>query len=109
MAEEKGDLKGLLTKFAETTYTKGVPRIIKSTSWFLKLIWAIGVFLGGGMAVYQITKIALDFLEYPTVTSLVQKFEHSEFPDMTICNKYPMSTRNFKSLTPQDYFMKYGK
>lgn len=83
----KAKIKDPLHKLATDSTSSGIPRILKSKHWFIKLIWVV-CFLTSAVYCAHIIKITIDdFLEYNFITRIEQFNEvPSLFPTVTLCN-----------------------
>lgn len=90
---------GELRKWCLTTSIKGIPRIIRSRSLFLKFAWTVSVLFFISVAIEQTTKLTLNYLSYPSFTSL-RKYHVNlsgttknsvQMPDLTVCNLNPFA------------------
>ena len=95
-------------QFLKVTSIKGIPRIFRTKSYFLKTVWGISVICFISMAAYQVTLLSKAYLEYNSVISLTEhpvdlsgQTPHAiRFPDITFCNLNPfaVSTHNLKHI-----------
>ncbi len=73
--------------------THGLPRIVKSRSYFIKTIWAICTIISTSVCIYQIHKSIVSYLDYDTTISVENIVEiPSPFPEVMICNLNPFQT-----------------
>lgn len=71
----------------------GLPRIVKSRSYFIKTIWALCTIFSTSVCIYQIHKSIVFYLDYDTTISVENKVEiPSPFPEVMICNLNPFQT-----------------
>ena len=103
MSGQRKTFLDVLTSCGESTTVKGVPRIIKSKSLFLKLLWGAAVCFGGCLAVYQLTVILVNFNSHPTVTKVIENHVASVFPDVTLCYLNAFSVFDYISVDPELY------
>ena len=108
-SKETKSVKEVLKDYVKTTSIKGVPKISKSRSMVMKALWLMAVLCGGSMASFQLTKLTMRYFSYPTMVTIDQVFAHAEFPDVTVCNKYPMSKAIHSQFTPDMYYRKINQ
>lgn len=115
-------IKQELVTFVEMTSLKGGSRIIRSTGYALKYMWAIVVLTTTTYAIYSAVSLILTYYEYPVETfvkefdildedqqaEIQRKYNSTQFPDVTVCNlNYLASTEDQLSpgtLTLQQYY-----
>ena len=78
--------------FLETTSVKGVPRMMKSRSTILRLLWGLSVLLGAFIAGYFLVKLfMLYFSRKVTMAIKEERREEIVFPSLTLCNLNPIA------------------
>ena len=85
--EKKPSIKKCIVDLIEDSTMHGLPRMFKSKSWLVKIMWFF-CFLGStGYCVYLTLTSVFDFLDYDVVTS-IETFREipSTLPAITICN-----------------------
>ena len=85
--KNKTSIKKCIVDLIEDSTMHGLPRIFKSKSWLVKIMWFL-CFLGStGYCVYLTLTSVFDFLDYNVVTS-IETFREipSTLPAITICN-----------------------
>ena len=81
--------------FLETTSVKGVPRMMKSQSVTLCLLWFTSVVLGAGIAAYFLAKLFILYFSYKVTVSIEEKHVTDiGFPSLTLCNLDPLANTN---------------
>jgi len=77
------ELKNLITD----STIHGIPRLLKTKSFFMKIVWGIFTAASVVLCVHQIKQSVEDFLSYDTVTTFETIVEiPAKFPTITICN-----------------------
>ena len=98
----KKQLKTKLFESMRATPIHGIPFMVDSKTWYMKLFWILFFSAFAGFGTWLIIKAILDYFEYPVVTVINKKFELSpEFPAVTICNLDPLVS-NFASFELQN-------
>jgi len=82
-----------------------VPRIVKSKTRFLSIIWLLGVFTCGGFLIWQVVVILNRYFSRPVNTLLFQApgWQKPTFPDVTVCNSCPLVNDKDILLSYSDY------
>ena len=77
----KKEIKETIKQNMETTPIHGLPFIVNSKSWYMKLFWIL-FFVGfAAFGSWLIIKAFSDYLEYPVVSEVKENIEsHPEFP-----------------------------
>ena len=92
-----------LRQFCQKTSVKGIPRILRTKSYFMRTIWVTSVTCFLAMAIYQAFLLSAGYLEYASVTS-VREFsvdvtgisaDSVRLPDITFCNMNPFSISTY--------------
>ena len=77
--------------FLETTSVKGVPRMMKSRHVIFRVLWALAVLLGAGIAIYFLVELFRLYYSYKVTMSVKELQEQNlEFPSLTLCNLNPL-------------------
>lgn len=95
-------LANIVVSFFERTSVRGVPRIVRHKTWFLRLLWLIGVLTLLGIAISQAISIISEYLKNSKVTLLKEEnvlstFQNKEgltFPSITVCNLNPLASND---------------
>ena len=103
-SEHKISLKTTLRKFGETTSIKGIGRLIKSGSIFVRVMWLFAVIIGMTVATYQTTLLLNGYFSYKMTTESREIYANPQFPDITLCNLNPLSVSKVSGMDMQDYF-----
>ena len=83
--------RSIIREFSLNTSTHGIPGIARSESVSNRVFWTISTLIFTGVMVYFITESIIDFLEYPTQTSVSIIDDSSQkFPAVSICNYSPL-------------------
>ena len=96
-------VKQELRKFGEGTTIRGVPRILKSKSRLIRSMWLLTVFLCLGILTWQLYKTFLNYFQWPIDSIYREANVRPVFPDVTVCNIYPMAYANSMHLHYDDY------
>ncbi|CAF1103688.1 unnamed protein product [Brachionus calyciflorus] len=65
----------------------GIPSIITSDNWILKVFWIIFTLISTGFCAFSIIQNILNYYKYDVTTKIRFKYEvGSEFPSITVCN-----------------------
>ena len=79
----------------KTTSLKGFPKLLNSTDWSLKILWAIGLVLLLAICMYQVETITSEYFSYPTITTIREeqvdllRNDGVRIPDVLLCNLNP--------------------
>jgi len=88
-----GSFINLIGEIIGDSTVHGLPRLIKSKSILVKIVWAIFTFISFYFCIDAIRNAVLDYLTYPTITSFgIYNQIPSPFPAITICNINPFQT-----------------
>ena len=110
LSEKKEKIKQikirLKEKFLEhlsTTHLHGLPHIVRTKYWYMKLFWLVFFLLMLGISLWLIVLAYQSYFAYPVITS-IKKYVDKEpdFPAVTFCNLEP-----FLSKTASDYIEKH--
>ena len=80
--------------FCQMTSVKGIPRLLKAKSSFMRFIWTISVIVFLSIALMQAVILTIDYRQYKTYTSTGETFmgffeenmDALSTPDITLCN-----------------------
>ena len=107
-------VRGKLFEFCRITSIKGIQRLLRTKSTFMRFIWTISVIGFLFMALFQATLLTVEYFQYNTFTSagevVMDYFDQSKgtigTPDITLCNVNPFaSNRKLSNLaTMEEYF-----
>lgn len=90
--------------FCTSTSVKGIPRIVKSPTKGLSLMWTIAVMVCLALMLYQISTLLCEYFAYPKITVTSEKMLNTTdtgyFPDIVVCNVNPISSLNVASSIP---------
>lgn len=96
-------------KSLETTSIRGVPRIFKSDTSFLRILWIVFTFSSTIFLLYNVYTLTTKYLNYETMMIRSERVAHAEdFPTISFCYILPFNfnKENFKALdhiNPLDY------
>ena len=87
-------------KFCQITSVKGIPRLLRAKSIFMRCVWTISVIGFLCMALFQATLLTMEYFQYKTYTSTgevtLDYFGKDEaftvMPDFTFCNTNPFAS-----------------
>ena len=104
----KKELKEKLYEHMETTPIHGIPNIVRSKFWYMKLFWILFFTLFACFGAWLIAKALFDFFEYPVVTEIERVIESQpEFPAVTICNLDALQTKHAADYMDKMLFQLY--
>ena len=93
MSNSLNELKDLIID----STVHGVPKLFKSKSILMKIVWAVFTTASVLLCAHQIKQSLGDFLAYNTVSTFENRVEiPAKFPAITFCNQNILQT-NFKS------------
>ena len=95
--------QGEIRKFGETVSIRGLPKIIKSRSWFLKIFWLLSVLASLSILLWQFSAVFMKYLSYPTNTVYSEGQKQAVMPDTSICNAYPFAGLDGNIFSFNDY------
>ena len=111
-----GFVKKRIHQFCQKTSVKGIPRILRTKSYFMRTIWTISVTCFLAIAIYLSFLLLSDYLEYRSVTSLREynidvsgsTSDSVRLPDITLCNMNPfsISTYNMTDVLSLEHYHK---
>ena len=104
--DKSSELKIEILRFGETVSVRGVPRIFKSNVRFLQIFWLIAVLASSAILVWQLSTVVIKYLGCPVTTTISNTKDLPPFPDVTICNLYPVGETINKQLTWKTYLEK---
>jgi hypothetical protein len=96
----------------------GIPNIVRSQMFFLKVLWFIMLVASSGGCLYLVLKAIASYLDYDVVTKISVNAEiPALFPVITICNMNPISNEkalkysknilNENNITSDDLYIVY--
>ena len=93
-----------LRHFLLTTSIKGVPRLMKSSRLWLRILWTVFVMSGFSFTFYLVTKLFLHFFAYGvTMVKTEYRDPNLAFPGITLCNLNPFANINVTDDDVQAY------
>ena len=101
--EASSGLKNEFRKFGETVSVRGVSRILKSDVRILQIFWLFTVLTSSSILLWQLANVFTKFYRYPVATTLANDNQSPEFPDITLCNLYPVGDVINPTLTWSNY------
>ena len=103
-----------LLQFLKHTSIKGIPRIFRTKSYFLRAMWAVSVIGFLFMGTYQVYTLIVGYLEYASVVSMTEYHvdlagitpQSVRLPDITFCNMNPFAvdTENITDIPSLESF-----
>ena len=95
-----------LFEFGRITSVKGIPRLLRTKSPFMQVVWGVSIVCFLVMATWQAILLTLRYLQYSTVISIQEKVldlsgtskTSVRLSDITFCNVNPFAT-NFTAAT----------
>ena len=91
-------------KFLETTSVKGVPRILKSTTYGFRLLWTSAVVSGAVIATYFLVNLFAVYFSYKVGVNINQAPNSTlAFPSVTLCNLNPFVNTGLRPGDIYDY------
>ena len=99
---EEPSLREEAKKFGETVSVRGVSKVLKSRNWFLRIFWLVSVFASLSILVWQLSAVFVKYFKYPIDTTVEEGNTRAGFPDVTICNIYPITDIS-SDLTWEEY------
>ena len=79
-----------LRRFAETTGVKGVGRMVKSPSKVIRLFWLFSILICFGILLFQLYNVLYNYTSHTVIRSSKVIHTKPKFPDVTICNLFPV-------------------
>ena len=96
--------------FLETTSVKGVPRMMKSRSVTLCLLWFTSVVLGAAIAAYFLAKLLILYFNYTVTVSIEEQMvTNIGFPSLTLCNLNALANTNISADELQEALNMYDR
>ncbi|RNA07701.1 acid-sensing ion channel 2 [Brachionus plicatilis] len=87
-------IENLVVESLESTTGHGIPNLVRSKSWPIKIFWFICLSLSIGFCVYNLTISIVDYFSFIAVTKIsFERLDAIEFPTVTFCNKNPFLVR----------------
>lgn len=99
----KSVVKQEFRRFGEGTTIRGVPRIFKGNNRMVRAIWLLTVLSCLGILIWQLYKTFLSYFQWPIDSIYREAHVRPVFPDVTICNIYPMAYASSMELQWDDY------
>ena len=106
--ESSSGMKTEFRKFGESVSVRGISRIVKSKSRFLRIFWLVAVLASSAVLLWQLTAVFMKFYSYPIATTLSNDRNPTAFPDVTFCNLYAVGDTIDPRLTWKTYSDKVG-
>ena len=90
----KHEVKKTFTEFMTTTPIHGLPQLMNTKTWYMKIFWIIFIGALFGFGIWLVVKAITDYLEHPVVSEVQENIEtQMEFPAVTFCNLDPFATQ----------------
>lgn len=82
--------KDIFQEFVKTCSIKGLPKMFKSNTLSLKILWLLGFSFGISLGLYQTVVILAAYFAFDTRTLVhIQQSAINDFPDITVCKVNP--------------------
>uniref|UniRef100_A0A1I8JAQ9 Amiloride-sensitive sodium channel n=1 Tax=Macrostomum lignano TaxID=282301 RepID=A0A1I8JAQ9_9PLAT len=92
-----GSVSDTARAFLESTSIRGVGKILKSQSKFLRRLWALFVLGSTSLLFYSAFKVTIDYLQYDVnIQTRLDIDDATPFPAVSICNNQPFSERAYE-------------
>ena len=101
------DLKMEARKFGETVSIRGISRVLKSPTKFVSTFWFFAVLASSCILVWQLWTIISSYVSYPITTKYTEGTDLVTFPDITLCNIYPLIDNTASSNLSWNKYMDY--
>src|SRR5688572_6256444 len=79
-----------LRKFGESTSIKGVCRTIKANSRIVRIFWLLALLICFALMLFQVATVGLNYSRYSAIRNTLIYQTPPNFPDVTICNLFPV-------------------
>ena len=97
-------INDILIEAGISTTAHGIPKIISSKLFFLRIIWSIFLLISVSVCCFMVFKSVNNYCDYEVVTKTTLTNQlPSEFPAITICNRSPFVTNESKSFYEKDH------
>lgn len=83
----------VLKTFLENSSVKGVPKLIKSRTACQRSMWIACLVIGNGIGIFFLVFLFVQYLNYETSITTREVYDTQTFPDISICNLNPISTK----------------
>jgi hypothetical protein len=101
---KREQIKELLVEWCSSSTSHGIPNIVRTENWSVKILWSIFVLLSTAFCAFMVTRAVLDYLKNDVVTKIrVYKEIPAEFPTITICNINPLTSVYVNERWNQNY------
>ena len=91
--QTRDKIKTVLRTYVETTSLKGVPKIFKSKSIPLRILWGIAFLFGFAVALLFLINLFTNFMSNQVTTNMKLCNDcKAPFPDLTVCNLNPLGS-----------------
>ena len=80
-----------------------IRQIMKCDSWLVSLIYFGYLVFGVCFTLYQLWTLGTNFFQYPIASAFTEANENTTFPDITICDMYPMA-HDYYNRIPFEYY-----
>ena len=93
-------IKESLLNFITTSSAHGLPRILTSKEWILRIIWLLLFLSSACYMIYSCSLLLISYLQYPTSVNIDTIREiPTRFPAVTICNQKLINKTNNPNFT----------
>jgi len=88
-------LKEKVFEHLSTTHLHGLPHIVRSKYWYMKVFWIFWILLMFSISLWLIVLAYQSYFAYPVLTSIKKYVDMEQnFPTVTICNLEPFLTKS---------------
>jgi hypothetical protein len=95
-------LKEKVFEHLSTTHLHGLPHVIRSKYWFVKVFWVMWFCFFIVMASYLASQVYTTYYSWPVVSSVSKYVEQEQtFPAVTICNIEPLASEPASDLVQE--------
>jgi hypothetical protein len=87
------NIKEISLELLSSTSIHGLPNIIRTKNWFIRIIWIICFMIALILCIFLITQSITNYLLFEVTTKIRIFYEYpSDFPSVTICDTNPFKT-----------------
>ena len=81
----KSEIKNVFIEWCALSTSHGIPNIVRTTNWYVKVLWTIFVLFSTGFCAIMVTRVILDYMKNDVITKIrVIKELPADFPAITI-------------------------
>jgi len=91
-------VKAKTVDYFKTISIPGVPQIVTTESYFLKLLWTVVILCVFGFGFDNISQAVADYYKYDKITNIERVYpENVTFPAITICTREEYSRKHYRN------------